>query len=57
MVAEVLVVGKFFPSVVEDLEKVFKIRSAQNADEVAAMDDSALANIEGFASFGWARQM
>ncbi len=54
MVAEVLVVGKFFPSVVEDLGKQFTLIQAANADAFAAMDDTALANIEGFATFGWA---
>lgn len=56
MSAEVVVVGNFFPSVVADLEKLFKIRQVANADEFAGLSDSDLAKVEGFASFGWAPQ-
>nr|WHW29430.1 putative 2-hydroxyacid dehydrogenase [uncultured bacterium] len=54
MSTEVLMVGNFFPSVLTDLQKEFKVHQVGNADELAAMDDAQLANIEGFASFGWA---
>ena len=54
MSTEVLIVGNFFPSVLEDLNKVFTVHHMQNADELAAMDDASLTNVEGFASFGWA---
>ena len=54
MSTEVVVVGNFFPSVLENLTKAFTVHHMQNADELAAMDDVALANVEGFASFGWA---
>lgn len=54
MTTEVLIIGKFFPSVSADLAKDFKVRQVANADEFAALDNAELANIEGLASFGWA---
>lgn len=54
MDTEVLVVGNFFPSVLEDLKKEFSVLHLQNADELASTDDAALVNIAGLASFGWA---
>jgi len=54
MSTEVLVVGGFFPSVLEDLKKVFTVHHCADKDELAAMDDAALANVQGFATFGWA---
>lgn len=54
MSTEILVVGNFFPSVLEDLSKAFHVHHVKNADELAAMDADALANVEGMASFGWA---
>ncbi|MEE9315223.1 MAG: 2-hydroxyacid dehydrogenase [Rhizobiaceae bacterium] len=53
MSTEVMVVGSFFPSVLEDLQKKFNVLHVQSKEELAALDDSDLANIEGMASFGW----
>jgi len=54
MATEVLVLGNFFPSVMTDLKENFSVLHMQNADELAKLDDEALANVEGFATFGWA---
>ena len=51
---EVLVVGKFFPSVMNDLQQHFSVVHCENADALAEMSNDQLANIEGFATFGWA---
>ncbi|NKB54332.1 MAG: hypothetical protein GKR97_19335 [Rhizobiaceae bacterium] len=54
MATEVLVVGNFFPSVMTDLKEKFSVLHVPNAEELAQLDDAALANVEGFATFGWA---
>lgn len=54
MATQVLVVGKFFPSVMSDLKEKFEVLHVQNADELSKTDDQALANVEGFATHGWA---
>ena len=51
---EVLVVGNFFPSVMNDLQSQFTVLHAENADALSRMDDAQLVNIEGLATFGWA---
>ena len=37
-----------------DLQARFDVIHAQNADELAAMEDATLANVAGFATHGWA---
>ena len=54
MPAEVLVVGNFFPSVLEDLSKTFNVTHMKNTAELAASKDDALIKFEAMASFGWA---
>ena len=54
MSTEVLVVGSFFPSVVEDLQKRFTVHQVKDAQELAQMDDASLANVQGLATNGWA---
>ncbi len=54
MTTEVLVVGNFFPSVMSDLKAKFDVIHVQSADELAQMSYEALANVEGFATHGWA---
>lgn len=54
MTVKILVVGKFFPSVMEDLTAKFSVTQVDNAAELEKLDDSALAAIAGFATFGWA---
>ncbi len=54
MTTQVLVVGNFFPSVMIDLKEHFDLLHIQNFGELAQMSDNELANVEGFATFGWA---
>lgn len=51
---KVLVVGNFFPSVLEDLKAKFDVIHASGHDELAGMSDTDLADVEAFATFGWA---
>ena len=54
MATQVLVLGKFFPSVMNDLNEKFDVIHAKNVDELVAMSDESLANVEGYATHGWA---
>ena len=54
MSTKILVVGNFFPSVLEDLKSAFDVLHIESREALADVDDSALANIEGMATFGWA---
>jgi lactate dehydrogenase-like 2-hydroxyacid dehydrogenase len=51
---QVLVVGNFFPSVLDDLKKDFDVTHMKDKDAVKAAPDADLAEIEALASFGWA---
>ncbi|MEN0040714.1 MAG: 2-hydroxyacid dehydrogenase [Pseudomonadota bacterium] len=53
MAHKVLVIGNFFPSVMEDLKAKFDVVQTDR-DGLAAMDDADLADVEAFATFGWA---
>ncbi len=53
MSVEIAVVGNFFPSVLEDLNKRFSVQHVQNGSDLLALDDAVLERIEGVASFGW----
>lgn len=54
MTEQVLVVGKFFPSVMSDLQDNFEVIHAESHDELAAMSDESIANVAGLATHGWA---
>ena len=54
MTDQVLVVGKFFPSVMSDLKANFEVIHAPGRDELASMSDDAIANVAGLATHGWA---
>ena len=54
MTDQVLVVGKFFPSVMSDLQANFEVIHAPSHDELAAMSEDAIANVAGLATHGWA---
>ncbi|MEL6745208.1 MAG: 2-hydroxyacid dehydrogenase, partial [Pseudomonadota bacterium] len=54
MTIKVLKVGGFFPSVAEDLAKEFDVVEAADRDAFAAMSETELADVQGFATFGWA---
>lgn len=54
MSQEVLVLGNFFPSVLEDLKAKFDIIHAASVDALAGMEDAQLANVVGLATNGWA---
>ena len=54
MTDQVLVVGKFFPSVMSELQANFEVIHAQSHDELAAMSDEAIVNVAGMATHGWA---
>ncbi len=54
MSAEILIVGNFFPSVLEDLTKSFTVTQLKNGKELAACDDKILSKFEAMVSFGWA---
>lgn len=54
MAAQVLVVGTFFPSVLEDLKGPFDILHVQNPAELEAKSDAELTDVQGMATNGWA---
>jgi len=54
MTIKVLKVGGFFPSVANDLAREFDVVEATDKDAFDAMSDADLADIQGFATFGWA---
>lgn len=54
MTKQVLVVGKFFPSVIKDLGEKFSVLHAKDKDEFAQLSSDQLSGIEGLASHGWA---
>lgn len=51
---EVLVLGKFFPSVLSDLKKHFSVLELEQRARLDELNDADLANVEGLATFGWA---
>jgi len=51
---KVLVVGDFYPSVIRDLKEEFEVRHLKKRDDFAALSADELADVEGFATFGWA---
>ena len=54
MTDQVLVVGKFFPSVMSDLQSNFDAIHAESHDALAAMSDDSIAHVAGLATHGWA---
>lgn len=54
MTARILIAGTFFPSVISDLEKEFDVTVVTDKTDIDSMDDAALAQFEGLATFGWA---
>ena len=54
MAVQVLVVGKFFPSVMSALQSKYDVIHAANVDELAGMSDESLAKVAGLATHGWA---
>jgi len=51
---KVLVVGNFFPSVMDDLKGKFDVLHAADKRALAAMSDGDIADVEAMATFGWA---
>ncbi len=54
MADKVLVVGKFFPSVVEQLGQVFELMVLEERSQLETTDDSELTDVIGIATHGWA---
>ncbi|MEP0943250.1 MAG: 2-hydroxyacid dehydrogenase [Rhizobiaceae bacterium] len=54
MAEQVLVVGKFFDSVMSDLQAKFDVIHAESRDDLATMSDESLAEVAGLATHGWA---
>ncbi len=54
MSQNILAIGNFFPSVIQDLEQHFKVRNVLSKEEFAALSEEDLAEVDGFACFGWA---
>ena len=54
MTAQLLVVGTFFPSVLEDLKQSFNVIHVQNAAELDERTDAELRDVAGMATNGWA---
>ena len=54
MAEQVLVVGKFFDSVMSDLQAKFDVIHAESRDDLKTMSDESLANVAGLATHGWA---
>ncbi len=51
---QILVVGNFFPSVIQNLEQHFEVRHLLSTEEFHNLSEQDLADVDGFASFGWA---
>ncbi|MEM9734857.1 MAG: 2-hydroxyacid dehydrogenase [Pseudomonadota bacterium] len=54
MSALILVIGNFFPSVMEDLKGHFTLHHVSDKAEIDGLGADVLGSIEGVATFGWA---
>ena len=54
MATEVLVLGKFFPSVMNELNAKYDVLHLSDENEFSNLPDDALANVEGYVTHGWA---
>lgn len=54
MSTAILVIGNFFPSVMEDLTAAFTVHQVEDKSEIDGLGEDVLGEVQGIATFGWA---